>query len=398
MAAILLLLACSGIVFLLLAQGYRSTRASLSRVQAFSGTLVEHMPIGLVALDARWNIVIVNPEAEALFGEAVAGSVGASALDRLPEPVLEVVRAADAAAGAVEQEVRCSAGAGGDVPMEVGCSRLTDENGGALGFVILLKDLTELRFLRKEVERNRRLATVGRLAAGVAHEIRNPLSSVKGFATYFKERYREIPEDQEIVRIMIGEVDRINRVVGQLLDFSRPVTLSRKPTDLQTLLRDSLKQVESQARAAHCPVELSIPGSLPLVNVDTDRIRQVLLNLYLNALEAMAAGGRLTVSAAAVATGKEVTVRVSDTGSGIGPDQLPHIFDPYFTTKSTGTGLGLAIAHNIMEAHGGSIAVDSRPGGGSVVTLSLPAAEREASPKGTAEDLRRLQVSEGMDP
>jgi two-component system sensor histidine kinase HydH len=212
---------------------------------------------------------------------------------------------------------------------------------------------------------------VGRLAAGVAHEIRNPLSSIKGFATYFKERYAEVSEDQEIVKIMIGEVERVNRVIGQLLEFARPVSLSRSPVDIAGLLEESLKQIERQVTDRGCALQRQIADDLGTISADPDRLRQVLLNLYLNALEAMEEGGRLSVEAERVDDGF-VCIRVVDTGSGIEADQLAHIFDPYFTTKSSGTGLGLAIAHNISEAHGGKITVRSRPGRGTSVSLLLP--------------------------
>jgi two-component system sensor histidine kinase HydH len=205
----------------------------------------------------------------------------------------------------------------------------------------------------------------------VAHEIRNPLSSIKGFATYFKERYADVAEDQEIVKIMIGEVERVNRVIGQLLEFARPVSLSRTKVDLVGLLTESIKQIERQAAERGCVLREQIADDLGTISVDPDRLRQVLLNLYLNALDAMGEAGELTVEAARVEEGA-VRIRVVDTGSGIEADQLPHVFDPYFTTKSSGTGLGLAIAHNILEAHGGKIAVDSRPGRGTTVSLIFP--------------------------
>ncbi|NJL60094.1 MAG: histidine kinase, partial [Desulfobacteraceae bacterium] len=147
--------------------------------------------------------------------------------------------------------------------------------------------LSEIRELRKEVHKNQRLASLGLLAAGVAHEIRNPLSSVKGFATYFKERYQHIPEDQYIADIMIQEVDRLNRVVTQLLEFARPIKLFTKPTCINTLVRDSLKLIERQAREKNIGIETRFLSQPERVGIDSDKISQVLLNLYLNAIEAM---------------------------------------------------------------------------------------------------------------
>ena len=238
--------------------------------------------------------------------------------------------------------------------------------------MLLLKDLREIEALRKKIQRDQRLVSVGRLAAGVAHEIRNPLSSIKGFATYFKERHRDKPEDQQIAAIMIQEVDRLNRVIGQLLDFARPVKIIRKPMRIKELMEKSIKMIEQQAADKGIVVR---PGALPsdeVIRVDADRINQVLLNLYLNALDAMDDGGQLTIEVAGSAPGGEVTIKVSDTGCGIHREELGHIFDPYYTTKPSGTGLGLAIAHNIIAAHGGRISVESQPGQGTTCTIVLP--------------------------
>lgn len=382
MAAVLLLLGFAGVVFLLVAQGYRATRASLSRIRVFSDTLVEHMPIGLVALDPERRVAVVNHVAGSLLQISASASTGKSAAEVLPDDLMRWLDEAEQEGGADEREVECRLAGGRVLPLEAGWSALTGEDGEDLGRVILFKDLSEVRFLRKEVERNRRLASVGRLAAGVAHEIRNPLSSIKGFATYFKERYVDVSEDQEIVKILIGEVERVNRVIGQLLEFARPVALSRSPVDLEGLLTESVKQVERQVSEKGCRIRTRIDGGLAAVSADPDRLRQVLLNLYLNALEAMEEGGTLGVSAERAGDGS-VRIRVSDTGHGIEADQLPHIFDPYFTTKASGTGLGLAIAHNILEAHGGTITVDSEPGRGTRVSLVLPEPDRSAGKERT---------------
>jgi two-component system sensor histidine kinase HydH len=206
----------------------------------------------------------------------------------------------------------------------------------------------------------------------VAHEIRNPLSSIKGFATYFRERYRADEQDSRTAAILIQEVDRLNRVVGQLLEFSRPVSILPRPVRLDQLIADIAKLVETQARAKDIDFVLGNCGDLPEALLDADRLHQVLLNLFLNGIEAMDHGGVLTVRAEAAAAGRRMEIRVSDTGSGIQPEDLPSIFEPYFTTKPGGTGLGLAIAHNIVEAMGGEIAVQSAPGAGTTFTLRIP--------------------------
>ncbi len=271
----------------------------------------------------------------------------------------------------IEQEIDCAVGDKNIVPLEIGTSALRDENGGFLGTVLLFKDLTEVRSLRKEIARSQRLASVGRLAAGVAHEIRNPLSSIKGFATYFKERYQDTPQDQQTADIMIAEVDRVNRVVGQLLEFARPVSVSPKPTLLKELIDNSVRLIEKQARDQNITVETLNSADVNEATIDPDRITQVLLNLYLNAIDAMEAGGQLDIELSHREDNR-IEIKVSDTGCGIPGEDLSRIFDPYFTSKSSGTGLGLTIAHNIMEAMGGQILVESRPGQGTIFRITIP--------------------------
>jgi two-component system sensor histidine kinase HydH len=234
---------------------------------------------------------------------------------------------------------------------------------------------TSLTSLERELETSRRLASLGRLAAGVAHEIRNPLSSIKGFATYFKERYRDNPEDQKTSEIMIQEVDRLNRVITQLLEFARPPVIQKKRASLQGLIQRSLKMIERQASAKKIQVLSRLPSEIKEVELDPDGINQVLLNLYLNAVEAMDQGGTLNVSLSADQGSRWVKITVSDTGMGISKEDLQHIFDPYFTTKQTGTGLGLALVHKIIEAHEGEVRAESEIGRGTTVTVLLPIKE-----------------------
>ncbi len=373
MGTILLLAGFAGITLLLLAQSHRAARTRLSRIEAFSDHVVANMPIGLVATDGRQRVAVFNQVAESVLQTSAANAIGRPVEDVLPAALWSQVNAADAPGGAVlEKEADCALPGGRVVPLDLSAGRLADEDGRYLGSILLFKDLSEIRTLRGEIARSQRLAAVGRLAAGVAHEIRNPLSSIKGFATYFRERYRADEQDAQTATILIQEVDRLNRVVGQLLEFSRPVSILPRPVRLDRLIADIAKLVETQARAKDIDFVLGNCGDLPEALLDADRLHQVLLNLFLNGIEAMDHGGVLTVRAEAAAAGRRMEIRVSDTGSGIQPEDLPSIFEPYFTTKPGGTGLGLAIAHNIVEAMGGEIAVQSAPGAGTTFTLRIP--------------------------
>jgi len=372
MAFILLLIGCAGVVSLFLAQAYRSTRTSLTRIKAFSDKVVENMPVGLMAVDGEGRIASFNQAAESILKQEAPDVIGKRASEVLPAPLRGLTDLSKSPKPALPNEILCPLEKGDPIPLEVSVSSLAGEDGSSWGQVILFRDMTEVQDLKREIEKSHRLASLGRLAAGVAHEIRNPLSSIKGFATYFKERYRDNPDDQRTAEIMIREVDRLNRVIGQLLEFARPVAIEKKPTSLHTLIHHSLRMVERQAQEKGITIRKDLSPLVDRVSVDADRINQVLLNLYLNAIEAMEKGGALSVVLGRDSDQKRVKIIVSDTGVGIEEKDLQHIFDPYFTTRQSGTGLGLAIVHNIIESHMGEVRVQSQVGMGTSIIISLP--------------------------
>ena len=376
MGAILLLVGFAGFTLLFLVQSYRATRASLSRIKAFSDNVVENVPIGLLVVDNQGKIATFNNGAESILQFSASDAIGQEASRIIPNELLDEIHHSTSHNEVVEKETECTTLEGNRIPLEIAASSIKDEDGVFLGNVLLFKDLTEVHTLRREVARSQRLASVGRLAAGVAHEIRNPLSSIKGFATYFKERYPDRPKDQQTANIMIQEVDRLNRVVGQLLELARPISVKKQHIELQALLEDSIKLIEDRATAKGISVQTINEANLKSVWGDPDRINQILLNLYLNAIDSMESGGELNVVVSSNSEDNQIYIKISDTGCGISPEHLSKIFDPYFTTKSTGTGLGLAIAHNIVEALEGKITVESDKGVGTNFTVVLPAIEK----------------------
>lgn len=216
----------------------------------------------------------------------------------------------------------------------------------------------EIRRLEEEIRRKEKLAAVGTLAAGVAHEIRNPLSSIKGYATYFGMRFPEGSEDRKAAGVMVREVERLNRVISELIGLSRPSDVHPVAAPLADSVNHVLQLIAQDAEKRGVSLRDDLPPDLPPARMDPDRLGQALLNICLNALDAMPHGGTLTLGC--TVEKHHLVLSVTDTGQGIAPENLHHIFDPYFTTKGHGTGLGLATVHKIVEALEGEVYVQSR--------------------------------------
>lgn len=227
------------------------------------------------------------------------------------------------------------------------------------------------RELLNAMKRKEKLVAMGHLAAGVAHEIRNPLSSIKGLAKYFAERAPAGGESHELAQVMAKEADRLNRVVSELLELVKPAHLTLQSVDLNDLITHSLNLVSQDAQSREIQLRFTPNETLTHIQADPDRLTQVLLNLYLNAIQAIGRQGTISVEVKESGT-ERVVITVTDSGKGIAPDQLEAIFTPYYTTKADGTGLGLAVVQNIIEQHGGAINVKSREDKGAVFTIGLP--------------------------
>ncbi|EKD34230.1 MAG: Sensor protein [uncultured bacterium] len=245
--------------------------------------------------------------------------------------------------------------------------------GGALSFMTLrgLKGyLTEVKLLEKELQRSERLAALGKMAAGVAHELRNPLSSIKGLAVLLKSHFTEPGREAETADVLVKEVERLNRSIGELLDYAKPGQLNKESASIAGILKKTVSLIRIDAEAYGIAIDLHLGGDLPEIKVDQDKLNQVFLNLLLNAIQAMPNGGRLGVHVER--DDRNIIVRIRDTGVGILPENLQRVFDPYYTTKGDGTGLGLAMSAKIVEEHGGQIKIFSTPQEYTEVRVILP--------------------------
>ena len=236
----------------------------------------------------------------------------------------------------------------------------------------LLKERTRIQLTRSE-----RLASIGRLAAGVAHEINNPLTGVLTFAHMLLRNARAGSQEREDLETIIDATTRCREIVRGLLHFSRQSEPQKSLSDLNSVVREALNLTQNQARISHIDIVEEMDSDLPHLVIDADQIQQVAVNIIVNAIDAMREGGRLTIRTRPIDEddGKWAELAISDTGCGIPPENLERIFDPFFTTKPTGkgTGLGLAVAYGIISEHGGHISVSSEAGSGTAVTIRLPA-------------------------
>lgn len=375
-SGVLILLGLAGFISMFWMQGYRSAKKSLQDTSAIKDQVVTSLPVGLIATDKDGKIAFYNSAAERITGLDLAQARGKEPDSVLPSHLCGLKESLDLGESINEKEMECEFTENKIVPVSISASEIINEEGQFVGQVLIIRDLGEVRRLQGEIRRKEKLAAIGGLAAGVAHEIRNPLSSIKGIASYYKSKFEDGSEDKEMAGVMIEEVDRLSRVISELLEFARPTKLNRKLSDMNELLKHSTRLVEQEAAAKKVDIQLNLISDSVEADVDPDRLTQCFLNLFLNALQAMESGGRLTVSSSTGANGN-VAIDIKDNGSGISAEDLSKIFDPYFTTKPKGTGLGLAIVHKIIEAHQGQIKVRSTIGQGTVFSIALPLGDSE---------------------
>jgi two-component system sensor histidine kinase HydH len=368
LSVILLLLGFGGFVSIFWMHSYRSAKKSLQDTSAFANEVVTHLPVGLIATDRLARITFFNPAAAKITGLSPGTAIGRQTATILPSQLCGLKQELDRGAIIAEKEIECAFARGRPVPLSISATRIINDSNEFVGQILILRDLGEVRRLQDEIRRQEKLVALGGLAAGVAHEIRNPLSSIKGLATYFAAQFEDGSESKQAAAVMIQEVDRLNRVISELLDFARPTDLSRAVTALAPLLHRSIQLIQQEAANQNIRIQTHIANDLCPVSVDADRIAQCLLNILLNAIQAMEDGGTLTVRCN-MGEKRQALIAISDTGPGIAAHHRSMIFDPYFTTKNKGTGLGLAIVHKIIEAHQARVKVESQPGRGATFTL-----------------------------
>lgn len=244
--------------------------------------------------------------------------------------------------------------------------------GGLIGFLVDRELAARQRQQRAElqVERSQKLSLVGQIAAGVAHEIKNPLASIKGATDILTDPATSADDRTEFSDILRSEVRRIDATVTEFLEFARPKHTELRRIDLSEITRTCLRQIETQTRAAEVTLATAIRDRV-IVNGDPEKLHQMMLNLLLNAIQASHPGQQIGVSLQLLPTA-DIVLTISDSGDGIARADLERVFEPFYTTRSSGTGLGLAVVKAIVDSHGGQIRIDSTPGRGTTMIVELP--------------------------
>lgn len=367
-SGVLLLVGLGGMVSLFWLQAYRRSRQQLKDSQLFAAEIVANLPIGLVVTGHDGAITHINGDAAALLGVTAMDVLNRPVGEILPSAVIELAAEASGESP-VTRELLVQTGQG-EFPANVGVAPVLADEGDSLGTIFILSDLTEIHRLQADVKQREKMAVVGNLAAGIAHEVRNPLSSIKGYATYFAGLFDEGSENRKAATVMVAETERLNRVISELLDFSRPSDFKYREADMDMVMDTVSRLLQQDAASQGIEIAVDVEPDMPPAELDADRMVQALLNIGINGIQAMDSGGRLSLKAHRAETG--LVIEIADTGNGIAEEDLSTIFDPYFTTKNQGTGLGLAVVRKIVEGHGGSVDVASTMGKGTTFTITLP--------------------------
>jgi PAS domain S-box-containing protein len=342
-------------------------------------TLMDNLPDYIFIKDTKSRYVIDNDVRIRIMGARTSEEVvGKTDFDFFPRELAEkyyaddqsVIRSGQPLFGREEPVIDPS---GNRVWFLTTRVPLRDSSGRIVGLVGTSRDITEDKKLREELARSEKLSAIGQIAAGIAHEIRNPLGSIVTAAHLLslRERMAVKGDNLKLLRTIKFEAKRLNGILTDFLTFARPRKLHLRESDVNEILEDVLSLLKSDpALSLKVSIQENLQPSLPQIRIDRDQIKQVIWNIALNALQAMPEGGKLRV-ASEVGDG-HLKVRVRDSGVGISQDDLGRIFQPFYTSKKGGTGLGLSIAHRIVEAHGGSIDVKTKVGRGTEFTITLP--------------------------
>ncbi len=347
---------------------------SLATLRALHERIVASIRTGLVTTDLQGRIYVFNAAAAEITGyreEDVRGQDASIFFGEIKDIIADSLKSSNSLESGPRFEADCLTPDGLRLRLGFSVAPLFSETGETTGTVITFQDLTHIRALEETSRRQDRLAAIGRMAASIAHEIRNPLAAMRGSIQMLRSDMKEDSSQTELMEIILRESDRLNRIISDFLNYARPRSIIQSQVDIGGLLRQTftLLRHSEEIHEDHIISE-ELPPVPALTSADSEQLQQVFWNLSRNALQAMPTGG--TLSAALKKTShNRLRITFSDTGRGMSPEQVEHLFEPFSSTTG-GTGLGLSIVYQIIRDHGGTINVRSREGQGTTITIELP--------------------------
>lgn len=352
--------------------GERLTLAEedLAALATLHENIVQSVSSGILTLSSDGRLTFINRTGEELLGRPLSADRGRLLAELLPA-FWDAIAQTPVASGRGETMIETPRG-----PRSLGFA--TSGLGHEEGTVVVFQDLTELRQMEALAHRNERLAAIGAVAAGLAHEIRNPLASVSGSVELLANSIGADADAERLLKIVLKETDRLDALIRDFLVFARPAPPDRRYFDVRQVVQEVVEVFKHDPRAADR--EMLVQGEPLRISADESQLRQVILNLLVNAVQASPPGQPVTVAVGVDDEGR-ASIEVHDQGEGIDPATLPHIFDPFFTTKSRGTGLGLALVHRIIEGHGGHVDVTSDAETGTTFRIAIPLDSQAEDPQ-----------------
>ncbi len=347
---------------------------NLASLRALHERIVESIRSGVVTTDLQGRIFTFNAAAEEITGyeeKDVSGQEASILFGDISEDIRQALRAAETGAASPRFEASCLTAEGLRLRLGFGISPLFSESGETTGIVITFQDLTQIRALEETSRRQDRLAAIGRMAASIAHEIRNPLAAMRGSIQMLRAEMIGDPAQAELMEIILRESDRLNRIISDFLNYARPRSIVLSQVDVAELLRETFTLMRHSPEIGALQIlEEDLPDEPLLAPVDAEQLRQVFWNLARNALQAMPSGGSIQAQLRRKDGGR-LQINFTDNGRGMSPEQVENLFEPFSSTTG-GTGLGLSIVYQIIRDHGGTINVRSREGLGTTITIELP--------------------------
>lgn len=350
---------------------------SLATLRALHERIVASIRTGLVTTDLQGRIYVFNAAAAEITGyreEDVRGQDASIFFGEIKEIIADSLRNSSTLETGPRFEADCLTPDGLRLRLGFSVSPLFSETGETTGTVITFQDLTHIRALEETSRRQDRLAAIGRMAASIAHEIRNPLAAMRGSIQMLHSDMKDDSSQTELMEIILRESDRLNRIISDFLNYARPRSIIQSQIDLGELLRQTFTLLRNSAEInENHVISEEVPAVPVLISADAEQLQQVFWNLLRNGLQAMPSGGTLKAGLLKTSNGR-IRITFSDTGRGMSPEQVEHLFEPFSSTTG-GTGLGLSIVYQIIRDHSGTINVRSREGQGTTITIELPGTE-----------------------